>query len=482
MSPESRRLHRAAIFVYVLATLRDAALPLVIVVVLSVFRGGLDAGSLLNGVIFGAIGVAGAAAMGWWRWDNTRWWVDDQGIHKRSGLFTTRQTDIPWSRVQALDLHQGIAQRWFGVHAVHVQTGGGGAEGEIVLEAIWGEELAGLRAMVASRGARVAAVVAAGRRLSVGALVAAALTAGQLGVILPVLAGAAQLSQNVLGDEAERDALALIPDRGGEWVLAAVVLLGAAWLLSVAGAVIAFAGFRVSRDGERLRIRRGLFERREATIPVDRVRAVIVVEGLLRRPFRLAALRMEVIGHAKEAAAAQTLFPLVRRADVVAFLDELLPELADDIDGLEALPRRARRRYVLPPALVALIVGAAAWPVTHFGALIALPVAVWGAARFSAAGWRLRDGRLAVRRLMLARTTVLAPAALRESVTLGQTVLQRRGRLADLVVAFGKRTRARVHHIDADVAHLVCGAFTSHSDVKAPGARGSPSRSIPADA
>ena len=70
MSPEARRLHRAAISVYVLATLRDAALPLVIVLVLSVFRGGLDAGSLLNGVIFGAIGVAGATVMGWWRWDN----------------------------------------------------------------------------------------------------------------------------------------------------------------------------------------------------------------------------------------------------------------------------------------------------------------------------------------------------------------------------------------------------------------------------
>ena len=91
-----------------LATLRDAALPLVIVLVLSVFRGGLDAGSLLNGAIFGAIGVAGATVMGWWRWDNTRWWVDDSGIHKRSGLIsTTKQTDIPWSRIQALDLQQG---------------------------------------------------------------------------------------------------------------------------------------------------------------------------------------------------------------------------------------------------------------------------------------------------------------------------------------------------------------------------------------
>jgi putative membrane protein len=452
MSPEARRLHRAAISVYVLATLRDAALPLVIVVVLGVFRGGLDSGSLLNGAIYGAIGVAGATVMGWWRWDNTRWWVDDSGIHKRSGLISTKQTDIPWSRIQALDLQQGIAQRWFNVHAVHVQTGGGGAEGEIVLEAIWDEELEGLREMVAARGGRVGRVETEGRRLSLAALLVAALTAGQIGVILPVLAGAVQLTQNVFGDDAEREAVRLVPDTGGEWLLAAAVLLGIAWLLSFAGAVVAFAGFSVTRDEDRLRIRRGLFEHRETTIPVDRVRAVAIVEGALRLPFGLAALRMEVIGHAKEQAAAQTLFPLLRRAEVGAFLEEMLPELADDVDGLAPLPARALRRYVLPPTLIALVVGAAAWPLTHFGALIAVPVALWGVARFRAAGWRLRDGRLAVRHMMLARTTVLAPARLRESVTLGQTVLQRRGRLADLVVAFGKRTRARIHHLDVDAA------------------------------
>ena len=461
MSPEARRLHRAAVGVYVLKTLRDAALPLVIVVLLSLFRGGFDAGGLIRGAIYGAIGVAAAAAAGLWRWNTTRWWVDDRGIHKRSGLFTTKQTDIPWSRMQALDLQQGIVQRWFGVHSVHVQTGGGGAEGEIVLEAIWDEELQGLRDLFAARGGSVGAVPDAGaRRLSPGALVLAALTAGQLGVILPVLAATAQFAQTVLGDEAEEDAVRLIPDTGGEILLAAAVLLGAAWLLSVAGALVAFAGFRITRDGARLRVRRGLFEHREATIPVDRICAVVVVEGLLRRPLGLAALRMEVIGHAKEPAAAQALFPLLRRAEVGAFLEQLLPELADDIDRLQVLPRRALRRYVLPPAVLALVVAAGAWPfIGPWGMLAVPPAALYGLARFRAAGWRLADGRLVVRSLMLARTTILAPAGLRESVTLGQTVLQRRGRLADLAVTFGKRTKARVHHLDAAAARAAFDRF-----------------------
>jgi uncharacterized membrane protein YdbT with pleckstrin-like domain len=87
---------------------------------------------VLKGAIYGGIGVTIAAVSGWWRWDNTRWWVTADGIHRKSGLITKR-TDVPFTRVQALDLEQGLVQRWFGVHSVHVQTGGGGADGEIVL-------------------------------------------------------------------------------------------------------------------------------------------------------------------------------------------------------------------------------------------------------------------------------------------------------------------------------------------------------------
>jgi putative membrane protein len=241
-----------------------------------------------------------------------------------------------------------------------------------------------------------------------------------------------------------------------EWLLALAVLLAVAWALSVAGALVAFAGFRVARDGERLRIRRGLLQRSEATVPVHRIHGVRVVEGVLRRPFGLAALRVEVVGYAEEASAARTLFPLLHRREVEGFLRELLPELADDPDGLEPPPARAARRYVLPPALAGAAAGALAclvapdlfpWP------LLAAPLlAGYGLLRYRAAGWRLRDGRLALRSRRLSRTTLLAPAHRLQSHAVAQNPLQRRGRLADVAVAVGAGTEARVRHLEAGVA------------------------------
>jgi putative membrane protein len=453
---EPRRLHRAGIAVYALAALREAAFPLLALFAVAVLGGGLDAEALARGGAFAVIGVFGSTIMGYWRWSTTTWRVSQDGIHHRRGVVSIKETDIPLGRIQSLDLEQGPVQRLFGVQALHVQTGGGGARGEIVLEALGEEDVRALRALVAEGRPEAAGVEprpAVERRLGRGQLLVAALTAGQIGVLLPVLAGAAQLAESLAGDDPRSVRVEI--DGVGQLLLVAAVLLAGAWLLSVLGAVVAFGGFTAGRDGDRLRIRRGLVQRREATIPVPRVRAVKVVEGLLRRPFGLATLRIEVIGHAKEPAAAQTLFPLLRLTEVRPFLDRMLPELADDLGDLAPPPRRALLRYLLPPAAIGLAVGAAAWaagPPGPWALLAAVPAGAYGALRFRAAGWRLDGGRLAVRWLMVARTTVLAPAVHRESHAIAQNVLQRRAELADVEVAFGKSTDARVRHLDAGTA------------------------------
>ena len=285
------------------------------------------------------------------------------------------------------------------------------------------------------------------------------MTAGQFGVLIPVLAAAGQALSQVVDEDRGEEAVRLLPHSGTALITAAIVLLAAAWLVSIVGAVVAFGGFTITRDGDRLRIRRGLISRNEASVPIGRVRAVRVVEGVLRRPFGLAALTVEVTGYAEEASAARTLFPLVRMRDVRGFLDELLPELADDVDALERPPVRAARRYVLVPALVGVAVSVGLWFLVGPYALFALLIGLYGYERYRSAGWRLRDGRLAVRSLLFARTTVLAPARFRESHTVAQNVFQRRARLADLSVAFGKSTTASIRHVDEGAARRAWAAL-----------------------
>jgi putative membrane protein len=442
------RLHPAGIAIYAVQALGQVLFPLVVIFGLSLLggRGGVD---WTRTVLYGAIGIGGATIAGYVRWSTTTYAVDERSINHHTGLIRHADTDVPLARVEALDVQQGPLQRLFGVHSVHVQTGGGGGKGgEIVLPALGADAVRELRELV---GAPAPVEDEATRlRLGFRRLFVAALTAGQLGIIVPVLAAGAQIAQQAFQEGEGRRAVRSLPDTMGEWLLAGGVLLGAAWALSVIGAGIAFAGFTVARDGDRLRIRRGLLSRREATIPVARVRAVRVVEGVLRRPFGLATLQMEVTGYAEEAAVARTLFPLLRTRSVLGVLERLLPELADEPGGLASPPGRAWRRYLLVPSLAALLAGAVAavWLASPWPLAVLVAGVIYGQARWHAAGWRLVEGRLAIRWLRVARVTVLAPSSNRESHELAQSLLQRRARLADLRVDFGKKTAARIRHLD----------------------------------
>ena len=451
------RLHPAAIAVYAADALRQGAFPLLVLLGLSLFGGGFDAEAALRGAMFAAIGTAVAALAGGFRWATTSYSLAGQTVRLRTGALSVKEVEIPFARVQAVDVQQGPTQRLFGVYRVDVQTGGGGEGGEIVLGALDGAEVEHIRGLIGGvRALPETDSAAPERRLTGRRLALAAATSGQLGVLVPVAAGVAQMSQQVFDDpvEGERTIAGALPDGALGWILLAAGVLVLAWLLAALGTVVGFGGFAVRRERDELRIRRGLLQRRQATLRVNRVRAVRVVESLPRQALGLAALRVEVLGHAKEQAAAQTLFPLLRRDEVEPFLRELLPEMADALDGLAAPPPRALRRYALPPlAATALLAAAAALAASSPWPLLAAPLgAAYGVLAYRAAGWRLRHGRLVIRSRRLARSTVLAPAAGRESHDLAQTALQRRARLADVAVAFGKGTVAQVRHLDDEDA------------------------------
>jgi putative membrane protein len=445
-----RRLHVAEIF---LATLDNVREMIVGAVVVLIAGGG---GSLGLGFVLALIGLAVALVAGYVRWSHTTYWVSGQALHFRTGVLSPDDTSIPLGRIQAIDAIQGPIQRLFGVQALHVQTAGGGSEGEIVLRAVTDDDARRLRA--AAGLPDPVALDLPEWRLRAGPLLVAALTAPQLGVLLPLVGALAAGADNLLSNDSGERLLDELPHDAAGIALLAAAAAAATLIVSVLGGIVAFAGFTLVRDDDRLRIRRGLLQRRTASLPLARVHAVDVVEGVLRRPFGLASVRIETAGYRKEHAAAQTLLPLVRTRDVPRLLAELVPALALDGDPeqLSRPPGRARRRYALPPALAGALLGVAltielpeAWP-----AIPALAVAgvAEGLLRHRAAGWR-DDGRhLVVRTRVLARRTLIARVDRLQEHGTSASVLQRRARLADFEAAVGSGRTGRVRHLEADAA------------------------------
>jgi putative membrane protein len=442
MSSE-KHLHPAAMIVGGIKTLRRWISGLVFPGIFLLVSQGFSLWTVTL-ILLGLLVVAALAALwGFLSWRATTYTVTGNSFRLRQGVLQKNERTIPLEHVQSVDTVQGIIQRAFGVYEVRVETAGGGAsEPDASLAALdrdaaqtlrreiegserqWSEETAGPTIL---------------RRLSTRGLLVAGATSGQIGIAFSVLAIGFQFLDNFFPDDFVRR---LVETLAPNWLMVVLILLPTglllAWLLAIAGTVLAYTGFTLSRQGDYLYIKRGLLERREATIPLSRIQAVRISEGLLRQPFGLASLRVESAGYGEDAGVSTTLFPLLPREDVEDLLAGAAPEFAG-APAVEPLPRRALPRYVFRAAVLYTIIAFAAALISSLGFQSALgllglllipPAAAYGWLCYRDAGWALEENRLVIRHRSLGRKTAVAPRDHLQSRGMVSSPFQRRVRLA----------------------------------------------------
>jgi putative membrane protein len=370
------------------------------------------------------------------RWQRFRWRVDADALVIEQGLLQRQRRVIPLERIQTVDVVRRLRHRPFGVVEVHVEAiGGGSTEGQ--LDALAAGEARDLRARLLREAGDVAGPAgapapAAGAplvRMRPGALVAAGLTGGRVGVAAALLG----FGQQLFGDRVD-ELIERVPALVGgirSIVLLVLLVLAVSFLLSIAVTVLVYWDFTLVRDGPNLRVRRGLLEQRLDTIPLRRVQAVRVEENILRRLFGLAAVKVDIAGRAGSDAGRDTgiLLPLGRRAEAFRLAAAVLdrPEAVHTL--LAAMPARARNRRLFRAGL---------FTVLALGAALVL----WGWAGIAAAGvgapaaWAALD---AYRNLghgrcgdvvvgssgVLVRRTVYVPVGRLQSLALTATPFQR---------------------------------------------------------
>ena len=449
MNSEPRHLHPAAMLIAAIKTIRRWVSAFVVPGIALLASSGLSARTIAL-ISLGALLAASLAAIwGFLSWRATTYEVSGGAFRLRQGVLQKNERTIPLEHVQSVDMVQGIVRRFFGIVEVRVETAGGGTgEPDASLSALDRAQAEALRLGIeGSRrepaGAEEAAGPAVLRRLGTRELLVAGATSGQIGVAFSLIAVVSQLFDN-LGDFFSEDLIwrtfeAIAPNSIAPVLLLVFAVGLFAWLLAIAGTILAYAGFTLSREGDFLYVRRGLLERREATIPLARIQAVRIVEGVLRQPFSLASVRVESAGYGEDAGVSTTLFPLLPREEVQNLLLDAAPEFAI-APVLEPLPARALRRYVFRATAPVLLLAAAFAPVWalafDFAAwwfaalLLVFPAALYGWLRYRGAGWAYERDRLVVRSRRLARTTTIAPRRRLQSRGVIRSPFQRRARLA----------------------------------------------------
>ncbi|MCA0983977.1 PH domain-containing protein [Halobacillus yeomjeoni] len=434
-------------------SLKDAIFPLIIVFLFNgnMFRGDVEwiplliwAGALLLILSFGVI-----------RWLRFRYWLEDGELRIEYGLIFRKKRYIPIDRIQSLNFSEGIFHRPFQLVKVTVETAGstGNQQAEAELTAISrmeADQLEGLIFDVKNHGKGTEAgedeAPQQPERTKVFEmrnkdLVLMAVTSGGAGV---VLSGVGFFFSQIL----DILPVGVIYEEVLNWIKIGVLVVAAAifvivlvaYGISILLTMLRYARFTVLLDGEDLVITRGWLEKKQMTIPLNRIQGIRIDENWIRQPLGYASVTLISAGGSiqKEAEQQLRLLPMIKKTEIPHVLKNVLKDYKIDVE-YNRLPARAKIRYMIRSSWFAW---AACIPVSYFfypygllSIFAALGFTGIGWLSYRDAGWNLSGQQLSLKSRSFIKQTFIMKKYRIQSTYLNQSVLQRRAHLKSLLVA-----------------------------------------------
>ncbi|WP_227376151.1 PH domain-containing protein [Haladaptatus halobius] len=404
--------------------------------------GAVESLTVVTVVVLVAVGLSLAVGWEYAYYRRFEYVLTANSLDIDSGVVSRRRREIPLRRVQNVDIRRNVVQRALGLAAVSLETAGGG-DTEASLRFVSDEEARRLQREI-QRRKRGAVADEESERPEPEADLLYGISSTELLVLSaislePRVFGLVFLVVPLLTDAAN--------SLGGLTLLVGLAQLAvSALVLWVASAMVTFAryyDFRLTRVDDELRYERGLLQRYDGSIPLDKIQTLTLRENPLMRLAGYATLSVETAGYAPgqgPSGGSEAAVPLAVRGRVLALAHSI--ESFDD-PTFERPPGRTRRRYAVRYALVVGGLTALAYGFDRFTglldfwyALLALVVLapVAGHYQWKHRGYFVGDDHVQTRNGFWRRTTHVVPYYRVQTVVQRETIFQRRWRLATLVV------------------------------------------------
>ncbi|MCA0969768.1 PH domain-containing protein [Halobacillus litoralis] len=450
---EPKRLHPISAVINFVKGLKDAAFPLIALVVLN---GGLSGDAidwiplLVSSGLLLFILVGGIV-----KWLRFTYRIEEGELRIEYGLFVRKKRYIPIERIQSLDFSEGIFHRPFQLVKVSVETAGSSAteKAEAELTAIYKVEAQELEELIhqykqadysadeEEEEKEIESPRESVYEMRTKEIVLMAITSGGAGV---VLSGVGVFFSQIM------DALPLgaIYNEVVDWIqigvlvvaFTALLILFTAYVISILLTLTRYANFRVSIHDEDLIITRGWLEKKQMTIPLKRIQGLRIDENLIRQPFGYASVTIISAGGGISQGAENQLrlLPFVKKENIPIIMEKILEDYSFDIE-FETPPKRARLRYIIRQSwlfwLAVIPVSIFFFPLGLLSIVAALGATALGWLAYHDAGWNIREKQLTLRSRTLLRQTFIMKKYRIQSASKQQSILQKRIDLSSVRVA-----------------------------------------------
>ena len=423
----------------------ENASRLVGILILSFIFSSGDEGAAFDPTALGIFLLVGLGAVGLWEMAYVKRYeyrVTRDTFDIYSGVFSRREREIPFERIQNVDIAQNVFQRSLGIAEVRLETAGGG-ESEARLRYVSRPEATRLQELISDRkrGERERDhdvpddVLFELDRTELAVLGLTSANFNLLGLILVLFL---VLGTPVAAEQVS-PRLSVLLILGPMFAIAALIIL---WIISGIQAVLRYYGFRLVRHEEELRYQRGLLQQYNGTIPLSKVQTLMIRENLFARAVGYGNLAIETAGYApgQGSDSVESAIPIAKRDRLFA-----LARTIEDVGEItfERPPKRARLRYVGRYTIVVGLFVALLWGIYtvtgtlsdwYLGAVVWVLVPPAAHLRWTHLGYYYDDDYVVTRSGFWTRRTTIVPYYRVQTVTDSQTVFQRRRHLGTLTV------------------------------------------------
>ncbi|MGM0877275.1 MAG: PH domain-containing protein [Bacillota bacterium] len=466
---EPKRIHPVGMILSFLKIIKSYIFP----AILFFFFGNNDGFELF--FIIGAVSlfviVVITSFLDWWKFT---YWLEDGELRIEHGVIIKKKRYIPIERIQTINISAGIIQQIFRLVKVQIETAGSGMEAEAVLTAIKKQEADRIQKAISRYKQDLSKPSEVQNeekhplptyKMEPKDLFVAASTSSGIGVILSaIVAFLSQFDEFIPYDDIINRFEFL---SNASFTLYAVLVFIAffiAWILSIIGVLLKYAYFTVIKDGEEIKVSRGIFEKHHISIPISRIQAIRIVQNPLRQLLGYTTVYIESAGGgAADDGFSTILFPVVHKKEVSLLLTQYLP-IFENSDTLHRLPKRSMQRYMLRKVIPAFIISV---PIAYFLApwgyfsLFLIPIgAYWGYYSYKDAGWKLKGNQMQLGFRIVSKTTILIHRNRLQSIKSKTSYFQKKKSLQTFEVSIKSGIIGRdftVKDLDInDIERMVC--------------------------
>ncbi|MFB6153074.1 MAG: PH domain-containing protein [Halodesulfurarchaeum sp.] len=390
-----------------------------------------------------------------------------------SGVFFRREREIPLRRIQNVDVTRSVVPRVLGIAAVDIETAGGGStEAQLKFVTLsearrLQEEIQRRKRVVTEEGTEPGEPRDASRDLLFelddrDLIIYSVLSFDPR--ILSVLFVVVPTGLPAITSELNELAASLLLALG---IFGALLAAAGIWAMSAFSRFVQFYGFRLHRVEDELRYERGLIQRYDGSIPLEKVQTLTIDENALMRFFGFASLSVETAGYAPgsmPSGGSEAAIPLASRDDLIDLAETIEPF---EMPSFERPPAVARRRYVMRYSLLVMAITVLAYAanllVQSFPWFVVLalflPVPLAARKKWEHRGWALGEGYTFTRNGFWRRRIHVVPDYRVQTVIESRTVFQRRWGLGTLTID----TASSRSLVDSDASAVDVSAGTAAS-------------------